>query len=163
MKKILLFTVIAAGLISCNSADKKDGKIDSMNRAEIEQALRDSALSGTQGAQTGDTANSTTISWIDSTTMDLGKLKKDQQVEVTYRFKNTGDKNLVIENVSAGCGCTIPEKPEKPYAPGEEGVIKARFNGSGSGHISKTVTVVANTKPYRDHVLTFTGDIQESK
>lgn len=158
MKRFFLLTTIIAGLISCNSTDKKDGKVETLDK----QALKDS-LSGMQGAQTADTANATTIEWIDSTTLDLGKLKKDQQVEVTFRFKNSGDKNLVIESVSAGCGCTIPEKPEKPFAPGEEGIIKARFNGSGSGHISKTVTVVANTKPYKDHLLTFTGDIQESK
>lgn len=164
MKRLLLLSVIAAGLIACKSKDKKGSEVESMNREEIEKALRASERNtGMQGAQNPDTTNATTIEWIDSTTLDLGKLKRDQQVEVTFRFKNSGDKNLVIENVSAGCGCTIPEKPEKPFAPGEEGIIKARFNGSGSGHISKTVTVVANTKPYRDHVLTFTGDIQEPK
>ena len=32
----------------------------------------------------------------------------------------------------ASCGCTVPEKPEKPFAPGEEGVIKAKFDSHGT-------------------------------
>lgn len=105
-------------------------------------------------------AGTTTIEWIDPVVKELGKLKKDQEIEITYRFRNSGDKNLVIENVVAQCGCTIPEKPQQPFAPGEEGVIKAKFNGVGHGTISKDVTVTANTSPEKTHVLTFRGDIQ---
>ena len=108
-----------------------------------------------------DPAATTTIEWIDSTVQDLGKLKKDQSIEITWRFRNSGDKNLVIENVTAGCGCTIPEKPEQPFTPGQEGVIKAKFNGSGSGMISKSVTVTANTTPQNVHQLVFTGELKE--
>ena len=92
---------------------------------------------------------------------NLGKLVKDQSIEVSFRFKNSGSKILLIESVTAQCGCTIPEKPEKPFAPGEEGIIKAKFNGSGQGTISKQIYVKANTGPSKDHTLTFTGDIQE--
>src|SRR5690606_6253683 len=43
---------------------------------------------------------------------DFGKIK--QNVPVTYYFeiKNTSDKPIVIENASASCGCTVPEKPQ---------------------------------------------------
>ncbi len=74
---------------------------------------------------------------------------------MTFRFKNTGNKSLVIENVTAQCGCTIPEKPEKPFAPGEEGVIKAKYNGSGHGEVRKEVYVTANTSPDKAYTLTF--------
>ena len=91
----------------------------------------------------------------------LGRLTRDKDIELTWRFKNSGDKTLIIENVSAGCGCTIPEKPEQPFAPGQEGVIKAKFNGSGSGTIAKQVHVIANTKPFKEQTLTFVGEISE--
>jgi Protein of unknown function (DUF1573). len=56
---------------------------------------------------------------------------------------------LIISNVSASCGCTVPEVPKKPYAPGETGVIKASFDSNKGqvGHNSKQVTVHANTNP----------------
>jgi hypothetical protein len=151
MKKLLFIVVIATGMMACKSNDKNAtipaGK---MTPAEIEKAKTDST-------------QFTSIQWIDSSTRSLGKLVKDQEIEVTFRFKNAGDKVLVIENVSAGCGCTIPEQPKEPFAPGQEGVIKAKFNGSGSGTISKNVTVIANTKPFKEHTLIFTGEIVEKK
>lgn len=139
--------VIAASLIACKNSDKKAVE-KTLTQEEKEKA-------------SSDTANFTTIQWLDSTTTNLGKLTKDKSIEITYRFKNTGTKNLIIESVSAQCGCTIPEKPEKPFAPGEEGVIKAKFNGSGKGTISKQIYVMANTNPQKDHTLTFTGEIIE--
>lgn len=147
MKNILITMVIAASLIACKNSDKKAVE-NTLTPEEKEKAATD-------------TANFTTIQWLDSTTTNLGKLIKDKSIEITYRFKNTGTKNLIIESVSAQCGCTIPEKPEKPFAPGEEGVIKAKFNGSGKGTISKQIYVMANTNPQKDHTLTFTGEIIE--
>lgn len=68
------------------------------------------------------------IQWMDSTHQELGKVKEGQVVEISWRFKNIGDKPLVITNVSASCGCTVPAKPEKPIAPGGEEIIKAQFD-----------------------------------
>ncbi len=158
MKKTLIVVATVITLAACNSTDKKtttgemvkNDTTSTMTKEDIEKAKNDPT-------------NFTTIEWLDSTTRNLGNLKKDQEVEVTYRFKNSGDKVLVIENVTAACGCTIPEKPEQPIAPGGEGIIRAKFNGSGQGHITKTVTVVANTNPTKEHILTFTGDIEEKK
>jgi hypothetical protein len=90
-------------------------------------------------------------------------VKEGQVVEVSYRFKNTGDKNLIIQNVSASCGCTVPEKPEKPFAPGEEGTVRAKFDSKGRPHgeARKEVYVNANTKPEQQHVLTFKVEITD--
>lgn len=153
MKEIFLVLIAAAGLTACTSSDKKatpGGKDSSsiLTTAEKQKAIADSS-------------NYTSIQWLDSTTSNLGKLVKDQSIEISFRFKNTGTKNLIIESVSAQCGCTIPEKPEKPFAPGEEGTIRAKYNGSGHGTISKQIYVKANTSPATDHVLTFTGDVQD--
>jgi hypothetical protein len=154
---LIIFTAFVA-LAACKSSDKKIGG-NGENGGDSAITLTPEQL---EKAKT-DSANFTTIEWIDSTTRNLGKLVKDQSVEVTFRFKNSGDKTLIIENVSASCGCTIPEKPEQPIAPGQEGVIKAKFNGSGSGPITKTVTVIANTNPSKQHTLTFAGEVEEKK
>lgn len=155
MKKWIILFSAATMLVACQGNDKKAstgaGNGDSSMHLTDEQKKQAIA----------DSTNFTTLEWIDPVVQDLGKLVKDQTIEITYRFKNTGTKNLVIENVSAQCGCTIPEKPEKPFAPGEEGVIKAKFNGSGQGTISKQIYVKANTSPQTDHTLTFSGVIQE--
>jgi Protein of unknown function (DUF1573) len=92
-----------------------------------------------------DVKNQTTIQWIDSV-KTVGKIKNGEKVEISFRFKNTGDKQLVITSVIVSCGCTVAEKPEQPIAPGEEGVIKAEFNSAGRlGTNHKTITVQSNT------------------
>ena len=146
--KNLLFILIATGLFACQSADKKTAK--SLTQQEKDNATKDSA-------------SFTTVQWLDSTFKDLGKVKEGQVVEVSYRFKNTGDKNLVIANVTASCGCTVPEKPEKPYAPGEEGVINAKFDSKGrpKGEARKEVYVTANTRPEFYMTLRFRVDITD--
>ena len=147
MKKLLfvLTAITLVSLVACKTADKKpENTLSSEERTKM----------------ANDSANFTSIEWLDSINTDLGNVKEGAIVEVSYRFKNAGNKTLVIEDVSAGCGCTVPEKPEQPFAPGQEGVIKASFNGSGSGMISKSVTVTANTNPTL-HNLTFTGEIKE--
>ena len=106
-----------------------------------------------------DTEAVTSIDWLDSTNLNMGKINEGQMLEITYRFKNSGSKPLVISNVTASCGCTIPEKPKEPYAPGQEGVIKATFNSSGKvGMNSKQVTVQSNTNPTTT-ILTFNVEV----
>ncbi len=155
MKKWILIFSVAALLNGCKESDKNAG--GEPNKPDSGETLTEEQK---QQALT-DPASYTSIEWIDPTTQNLGKLVKDQTIEITFRFKNSGDKNLVIENVTAQCGCTIPEKPEKPIAPGEEGIIRAKFNGAGQGTISKQIYVKANTSPSTDHTLTFTGEIKE--
>ena len=149
MKRIFYFLIIASVLIACNTADEKSpGKI----LTEEEKKKAES-----------DTTSFTTIAWLDSTSVKLGSVKKGEVVEVAFHFRNTGDKQLIITNVRAGCGCTVPEKPEKPYGPGEEGVIKAKFDSKNqhTGPHTKNVTVEANTRPNITHLLNFTVEITE--
>ena len=110
-----------------------------------------------------DLANFTTIEWIDPIEKEIGKIKKGQKVEVTYHFKNTGDKPLIINSVNPGCGCTIAEKPEKPIPPGKEDKIVAVFNTKSQavGTQIKQVHVSANTTPATEHTLTFKGEVYE--
>lgn len=148
MKKIapVLFVIFAFAFAACESGDKKAG-----SQTDAEKILLAS-----------DSANFTTIEWLDSTLQNLGQVKEGAIVEVSYRFRNAGDKTLVIEDVAAACGCTIPEKPEQPYAPGEEGVIKAKFDSRGRiGTNNKYVTVTANTSPSKQHTLHFNVEVSK--
>ena len=102
-----------------------------------------------------DPASLTNIKWLDSV-KNVGSVLEGQQVEVLFRFVNTGSKPLVIADAKPSCGCTVPEKPEDPIMPGEEGKIKAVFNSQGrTGSNHKTITVSANTAPSATHLLEF--------
>jgi hypothetical protein len=148
MKKLLLIVLIAAGFAACKTDDKKP-EGPKITTEEVDKVIKDSA-------------NFTTIQWLDSTYLDLGKVKEGKVVEVAFRFKNTGTKPLVIASVTASCGCTVPEKPEKAFSPGEEGEIKAKFDSQGrpKGENVKHVTVLANTNPKSSHMLDFRVEIE---
>ena len=72
---------------------------------------------------------------------NFGKIKHNVPVTYFFEFKNISDKPLVVENASASCGCTVPERPEKPIMPGETGKLKVQFNAAAVGPISKDVYV----------------------
>jgi hypothetical protein len=90
----------------------------------------------------------TTVQVIDSV-YDFGKISEGEVVEYSYRFKNIGDKPLLItEQPHASCGCTVAERPEEPIMPGDTGFIKVKFNSENRpGEAHKTVTVSSNANP----------------
>lgn len=84
-------------------------------------------------------------------TYDFGTVpERGGKVSHTFEFVNTGNANLVIKDVTAECGCTTPEYPQNPIAPGKKGVVKVTYNPLGRpGGFSKTVTVKTNGKTKR--------------
>ena len=131
--KTYLFSILAATIVwSCNSGN---------------------------AAETPKPGDVTTIEWIDSV-KNVGTVDEGQVVDIAFRFRNTGDKPLVIEDVKASCGCTVAERPEAPIAPGKEGEIKASFNSQGRpGMNNKTLTVYANTGS-DEHKLNFSVEVK---
>lgn len=77
---------------------------------------------------------------------DFGEITEGEQVSYDFSFTNTGKSPLIISSASATCGCTVPEYPHEPVAPGEKGTIHVVFNSTGkSGMQNKVVTLTANT------------------
>ncbi len=85
-----------------------------------------------------------TIEW-GFTEFDFGKIERNKPVTVEFTFKNPGMLPLVILDVKSSCGCTVPEYPKQPLAPGTEGKIVVTYDAKLSGYFSKTVTVQTNT------------------
>ena len=142
MKNLVLVVVAAVCFAACQNADKQSNGKD-LSLEERKNALKDSS-------------KFTSIKWIDSTFHDMGSAKEGEKVEVRYRFKNTGDHNLILSDVQPSCGCTTPEWPKQPIAPGEEGVIKAVFDSEHRvGENMKQITVLANTNPQSTMMLSF--------
>lgn len=143
MKKALIIIISCVAIAGCMG----DNSGPKLSREEAQKVLSDSS-------------NFTTIQWVDSMDKNMGKVVEGEQVLVTYKFKNSGNKPLVITSVTAGCGCTIPETPKEPIAPGAEGEIKAKFNSSGRvGPNHKQVYVTANTNPEKTTKLDFSVEV----
>ncbi|AUC83923.1 hypothetical protein CW731_00850 [Polaribacter sp. ALD11] len=81
--------------------------------------------------------------------INYGKINKGSNGERVFVFTNIGDAPLIIKNIQSSCGCTVPEKPEKPIMPGEKGEIKVSYNTSIIGGFSKQITILSNAKMSR--------------
>ena len=70
---------------------------------------------------------------VESTTVDLGKIKGSTQNEVEFKFTNEGKRDLLIRFIRSTCGCTAVQQGNQGVGikPGESSTIKAVFN-SGS-------------------------------
>ena len=94
-----------------------------------------------------DTANAPVFKF-EKEVYDFGLVNEGDTVKYNFKFKNVGKSPLIISSATASCGCTVPDYPKEPIAPGEEGVISVVFNSTGRPGIqNKTVTVTANTTP----------------
>lgn len=91
----------------------------------------------------------------DSTTFEFkemevqfGTIKQGDKFETDFVFTNTGKAPLKIASAQGSCGCTVPEYPKDPIAPGATGKIHVTFNSAGKmGDQYKTITIQANTRP----------------
>jgi len=155
MKRIWLFIGLVLVVVSCGvpSADSKKREIVSALVAgeqtdeEIQAELKGIEKEELERMKI-EKANKTTLSF-DRLDHDYGNVKPESDNKTYFIVTNTGDKPLIIEDVSASCGCTTPEKPEKPIAPGKSDKLAVNFHPKPDqkNEIRKTVTVTANTEP----------------
>lgn len=75
---------------------------------------------------------------------DFGNLKKGDNAETEFTFKNNSKETVTIVSAKASCGCTVPTYSSEPIAPGKTGSIKVKYNTNTIGKIDKTVTVTTN-------------------
>lgn len=134
--------------------------LDNANGAPASNAIKptDATTQPYQPTPQVDPANATKIEFSESQ-FDFGTLKEGDKARHVFKFKNTGDKPLIISGATGSCGCTVPQYPKEPIAPGAEGEINVEFDSKGkAGKQSKTVTVTANTLPAQT-VLTINSEV----
>ncbi len=94
---------------------------------------------------------------------DFGQVNAGEKVSHDYKFTNTGKTPLIITNALASCGCTVPEYPKEPIAPGKDGLIKVVFNSAGKfGQQTKAITITSNAAPPTTTVY-LSGEVKELK
>src|SRR5210317_1558205 len=90
---------------------------------------------------------------------DFGEVQEGEVVEHTFTFTNEGEGPLIISNAQGSCGCTVPDWPRQPIAPGQTGQIKVSFNSKGrAGRQDKRVTLTTNAVP-QSKVLNITSTV----
>jgi hypothetical protein len=129
MKRLFTLAALTTLLWACNI--KKGDTINDDLKAAREKAAKDT----------------TSVTVID-TVYNFGSVVDGMEVTKSFRFKNTGNKPLIIADASASCGCTKPTFNQKPIQPGEIGYIDVKFDSKGrEGTAEKSINVTANVNP----------------
>lgn len=132
MKKVILVMTAVASLSVVACKDKAADKVKAEN-VDI-------------AAQRDEDAKKLPVMEFEKTEHDFGTIEQGTPVETVFKFKNTGVAPLIITSATSSCGCTVPEPPKEPIAPGESGELLVKYNGSGANQVAKTITVRANTE-----------------
>lgn len=84
---------------------------------------------------------------ISESNVDLGNIAFGGKAVATVQIKNTGDKPLIISGAKASCGCTVPEWPKAPIAPGKTADMTVEYTTTKkAGAFNKTVTISSNAQ-----------------
>jgi len=75
---------------------------------------------------------------------DYGVMEQNGNGQCEFVFTNTGTEPLLITNARGSCGCTVPEWPREPIAPGASSAIKVKYDTKRIGLINKSVTITSN-------------------
>ena len=92
-------------------------------------------------------------------THDYGTVKYGADGSCTFEFQNTGNEPLIISNAKGSCGCTVPEWPKEPIAPGAKGVIRVKYDTNRPGPINKNVTITSNAINEPNKVIRIKGEV----
>lgn len=92
---------------------------------------------------------------------NFGTINAGSKVDYSFKFKNTGETDLLISRAVGSCGCTVPEYPKTPVKAGETANIDVSFNSAGKrGNQQKSITIYTNTNSGIE-LLTIKASIKE--
>ena len=145
MKKVfIVLAVMNLGLYACNDAENGNATESTALESQVDTSAKAAIV-------------------FPENEYDFGTINEGEKVTHDFSFVNTGDANLIISNAKPSCGCTVPEWPKEPIAPGDTGQIKVVFNSKGkAGKNNKTIRVLANTDP-AETILSFNVEVLSSQ
>ena len=157
MKKGGLFLILGVFAFFACKNDKKEGV------QELQGGANSDMIRNPATADLPTDTNQLARIVFQETEFDFGQATEGDIVTHSFKFTNTGKVPLTIMNARSTCGCTIPEWPEEPIAPGGTGEITAKFNTDMKKEMQKKViTVTANTYPNESRI-TLKGMVNEKK
>lgn len=93
---------------------------------------------------------------------DYGTIQQNGNGTYEFKFTNTGTEPLTISNAKGSCGCTVPEWPKEPIAPGESGVIKVKYDTKRVGPFGKSVTLQSNAVNEPTKTIRIKGKVEKA-
>jgi phage tail tube protein FII len=146
MKKVITLVVaVAFSFASCSEGGNAASKITKDDVAKVESKK--------------ELASKVPVMTFETKEFNFGTIKQGEVVEHDFKFKNTGESDLIIVKMKGSCGCTVPKWDKTPVKPGESATFHVKFNSAGKHNKqNKTVTITCNTATGKE-VVYVKGDV----
>lgn len=149
IQTLTLIAIVAIFAVSCQSGnnDVRDAARQNVENQSVQPAGQVTSVQSPTPPAAVPSGPTTTMSFTE-TTFDFGTVDEGEVVSHTYSFTNSGSETLVLSNAKGSCGCTVPNWPREPIAPGQTAEMTVTFNSKGKkGTRDQKVTITANTNP----------------
>jgi hypothetical protein len=135
-------------LFACASKEKKTEFDSSIVATEENEKQLEPTLNEAQKEEDERKEQLSSIAFV-RTMHDFGEIKADETYTTSFELTNTGTKPLLIYDVKASCGCTVPKWNKNPLPPGGKDKITVNFHPKPQqlGVQEKSITVITNTNP----------------
>jgi hypothetical protein len=82
---------------------------------------------------------------VEPESFDFGRALQNKTLEKEFTIRNFGTEDLVIENVSTSCGCTVASGYAKTIKPGGRTPLTVKLETRAyTGHLTRSVMVRSN-------------------
>jgi hypothetical protein len=148
MKKLILLAFIFVGTMGCDESSNQDSNSGT------------NIINNPSTASGVEQENKLPVMTFDEIRYEFGQIMQGEFVEHKFEFTNTGDADLMVYDVRAECGCTVPNDwPKQAVKPGERASVSVKFDSSDKeGNQVKRLTITANTYPV-DNVVALAGEV----
>lgn len=97
---------------------------------------------------------------LDKVAHNYGTIVQGADGECKFVVTNDGNEPLIISRCKQSCGCTVPQCPMQPIAPGKSVEIIVTYDTNRIGPINKSVTIMSNAANEPNMVIRILGDVQ---
>ncbi len=99
------------------------------------------------------------VAKFDRLSWDFGEVERGSETVAVFEISNQGQAPLVVENVTASCGCTVAKWSKEPLMPQDTLKLKIYYNSNIVGEIKRSVVVKTNDERRQRTLLTLMGNI----
>lgn len=101
---------------------------------------------------------------VESDSFEFGDVVNGTIISREIVIRNTGNSNLLIENISTSCGCTTAEISEKNILPGNTGILLIKFDSGAHGPeleglLKREIFITSNDPVSPEIKIEFTANV----
>lgn len=124
----------------------KDNKVVSIGNPVHNPKVKELYMKHITGSRSDSMDSPKTSVELLETEKDLGYLPLNEKREHVFKLVNTGNKPLVVYDVTTSCGCTKAEYGKELVRPGDTLDLKVIYNAEDKGRFRKNLSVYCNVE-----------------